>query len=265
MLKSAFAFEMKEAPADDGTFSGYSAVFGNVDLGRDIILKGAFTETLSKWRAKGKLPKMLWHHNMRQPIGVWTEMREDDFGLFVRGRFTKGVQAADEAYALLKDGAADGLSIGYDAIDPEYDRDLNVRKLVKVDLWECSLVTMAMNPEATVTGVKAAAEDVAMAADWIEKAIRLHEGHMDGSVPASPASQKKMMGMMTTAHALMTDKKPSGMKTVREFEQALRDQFGYSHAKARAIAANGFKPADDAADLGGLLETVRAARAAMTA
>lgn len=208
MLRTSFAFDVKEMPDESGTFAGYGAVFGNVDLGRDIILKGAFTETLSKWRAKGKLPKMLWHHNMRQPIGVWTEMKEDDYGLFVRGRFTKGVQAAEEVHLLLKDQAIDGLSIGYDAIDPEYDRDMNVRKLVKVDLWECSLVTLGMNQEAVVTNVKTAGD----------------------------------------------------IKTVREFEEALRAQLGYSHAAARGIAANGFKAADNDDGLYNLLRAIREAK-----
>jgi HK97 family phage prohead protease len=113
MLKQVFPFEMKEAPDETGVFAGYGATFGNVDLGRDVIAPGAFTESLAKWKAKGKLPKMFWQHNSRQPMGKWTEMKEDSYGLFCRGRLTKGVQVADEAYLLMLDEALDGLSIGY--------------------------------------------------------------------------------------------------------------------------------------------------------
>lgn len=149
----AVALELKAA-GDGRSFSGYGAVFGNVDSGRDLIRRGAFAESIAQWRSKNAFPKMLWQHDSRKPIGRWTEMVEDDHGLFVQGRLTDGVQLADEAYALLKDGAIDGLSIGYQTMDDEYDRDLNVRTLTKVALWEVSVVTMPMNQAAGVTDVK---------------------------------------------------------------------------------------------------------------
>lgn len=216
MLRTAFAFEVKEAPDESGSFAGYGAVFGNVDLGRDVIVQGAFSDSLAKWRAKGKWPKMLWQHDARQPIGVWTDMKEDGYGLFVRGRLTKGVRCADEAYLLMKDGAVDGLSIGYDAIEDEYDRTTSIRKLTKVNLWEVSPVSIPMNPEASITAVKAS----------------------------------------------------DRIKTIREFEDFLRDEGGFSHAAAKAIAAGGFKssePRDEDGALSDLLKTIRSVKAGLPA
>jgi len=147
--------EIKEVAAD-GTFQGYGAVFGNVDLGRDVIAAGAFTDTLAK---SGKV-KMLWQHDPHQPIGVWEQMTEDKRGLFVKGRLliNQGVPKADEAYALLKAGALDGMSIGYEI--PEggatFDDKKRVRTINKAHLWEVSLVTFPMNPKASVTRVKSA-------------------------------------------------------------------------------------------------------------
>lgn len=149
-----FAFEVKEVSADARTFSGYASVFGQVDQGRDIVVRGAFTESLQEWKAKGKMPKMLFHHDTRRPIGKWVEMFEDDYGLFCRGSFTNGVKDADEAYALLKDDAIDGLSIGYQTLDDEYDRDTQIRKLIKLRLMETSIVTFPMLESAGVTDVK---------------------------------------------------------------------------------------------------------------
>jgi len=149
-----FAFEVKEVGQDTRTFSGYASVFGQVDQGRDIVVRGAFSDSLAKWRDKGKLPKMFYHHDTRRTIGRWTEMKEDDYGLFVAGRLTEGVQDADEAYALLKDGAIDGLSIGYRTLEDTYDRDMEIRKLEKVDLMEVSIVSLPMLESAEVTGVK---------------------------------------------------------------------------------------------------------------
>lgn len=158
--RKALSFEIKDISADDGTFSGYGSTFGNLDSGGDVVQQGAFAESLNAWRAKGKMPKMLWQHDTRQPIGVWTNMQEDQKGLLVSGRFTKGVQAADEAYALLKDGAIDGLSIGYCTLMDSYDTQNDVRTLVKVDLLEVSLVTIPMNAAAGVTAVKAFTEAI---------------------------------------------------------------------------------------------------------
>lgn len=165
--------EIKQAPDEAGVFSGYGSVFGNVDHGRDVVMRGAFTETLMKATQTGRMPKMLWYHDVREPIGVWQEMREDDHGLFVKGKLTKGVAKADEAYALMKDGAIDGLSIGYLSLDDDIDRDLGVRKLKKLDLMEVSVVTLPMNDAATVTSVKSLLSGLS-AQDWrdLEAALR---------------------------------------------------------------------------------------------
>lgn len=173
-LKTDFVpFDIKQMPDETGVFTGYGAVFGNVDAGHDIVMRGAFAESLAKAASTRKMPKMLWQHDMRQPIGVWQEMREDDHGLFVRGKFTKGVQRASETYALMLDGAIDGLSIGYRSLDDEIDRDLGVRKLKKLDLMEVSVVTLPMNEAATVTGVKALLSGLS-AQEWrdLEAALR---------------------------------------------------------------------------------------------
>ena len=88
-------------------------------------------------------------------IGVYEEMREDDRGLYVKGRLLKDVSKGREAYALLSAGAMDGMSIGFQTIEAIFEGASNsIRKILKVDLWEVSLVTWGANPEALVTDVK---------------------------------------------------------------------------------------------------------------
>ena len=58
------------------TFAGYASTFGNVDLGNDIVEKGAFVESL-----RNRIPKLLFQHDMREPIGIFTEVFEDNIGL----------------------------------------------------------------------------------------------------------------------------------------------------------------------------------------
>ena len=81
-------------------------------------------------------------------------MAEDEKGLFVEGRLTKGVRDADEAYALLKDGALDAMSIGYQVVEEEYDRKTGANLLHEIDLHEISLVAIPANQESVVTAVK---------------------------------------------------------------------------------------------------------------
>ncbi|WP_258292116.1 HK97 family phage prohead protease, partial [Escherichia marmotae] len=71
MTRKSFNLEIK-AVQEDGFFSGYGAVFGNIDWYNDVILPGAFTASIAKWRAKNKMPPVLWNHNDSEPIGVYT-------------------------------------------------------------------------------------------------------------------------------------------------------------------------------------------------
>jgi uncharacterized protein len=149
-----FALEIK-AIADDGTFTGYGSVFGNVDSYGDIIQPGAFKNTLING---GKKVKLLWQHLSDQPIGVYTNIQEDSYGLLVTGQINLDVQQGAEAYALLKQGALDGLSIGFQTVRSDIDETSGIRTLTEIKLWEISLVTFPANELATVTTVKSALE-----------------------------------------------------------------------------------------------------------
>lgn len=146
-------FDVK-AVNDDGTFKGYGAVFGNVDLGRDRVHKGAFVESLKLVSDGKRKIKMLWQHDRHQPIGVYTSLKEDDNGLFVEGQLVKGVRQADEAHLLMKAGALEGLSIGFRTKRYDIDKEEMVRNLYELDLHEISPVTFPMNTAANITAVK---------------------------------------------------------------------------------------------------------------
>jgi HK97 family phage prohead protease len=137
-----------------GIIAGYASFFDLTDQQHDRIVKGAFTKTLKAWRLLGKMPKMLWQHNPKSPIGVWTQLYEDEKGLYAEGRLALGVQKADEAYLLLKEGIMDGLSIGFRPIKALQDKTNKARILLDIDLIEISLVTFGANARAIVTQVK---------------------------------------------------------------------------------------------------------------
>ena len=139
----------------EGTFVGYASVFGEVDQQNEIVASGAFTRTLAMWRAKGRMPSMLWMHDPTQPIGIWLSLQEDAKGLAVQGRLALRTQKGLEAYELLKLGALTGMSIGYRVISSKIDTKRKARVLTDLDLFEVSLVTFPACDTARVTGVKA--------------------------------------------------------------------------------------------------------------
>ena len=128
---------------------GYASFFGQVDQGNDIVTKGAYQSSLRALKDSGRSIKMLWQHDPGQPIGVWDEVREDDRGLYVKGRLLPGVAKAQEVAELLQAGAIDGLSIGYRTVKSTRNKQGH-RLLTELDLWEVSLVTFPMLPEARV-------------------------------------------------------------------------------------------------------------------
>ena len=136
----------------NGSFSGYASLFGRVDLGRDVVERGAFAKSLRTRGAAGV--RMLFQHDPREPIGAWTELREDARGLFVRGRLTEGVSRSKEVLNLIRGGALDGLSIGFRAIRAKSDGASGVRRILEADLWEISVVTFPMMPDARVERIK---------------------------------------------------------------------------------------------------------------
>ena len=156
MFKKSFELNVKELHDENGerSFIGYGSTFANVDHVGDIVKAGAFEKSLDLHKSSGTMPAMLIHHDLNRPIGVWKSMVEDSHGLLVEGKLTKGVRDADEAYALLKDGALHSMSIGYRVINEEYDRKTGINTLNEISLHELSLVTLPANAAAVVSSVK---------------------------------------------------------------------------------------------------------------
>lgn len=136
----------------DGTFEGYASLFGLVDLGGDEVVHGAFARSLAQ---KGpRAIRMLWQHDPSLPIGSWVSIKEDQRGLRVKGRLNLAVARARETLALLKEGAVDGLSIGFRVKTARKSADGGIRRLLDIDLWEISIVTFPMLRQARITSVK---------------------------------------------------------------------------------------------------------------
>ena len=153
--RKAVKLELKTFDGATGIFEGYGSVFGNEDLGGDVVERGAFAQSIKERGARGV--KMLYEHDCLAPIGVWLDMKEDEHGLYVQGKLLhEAVAKAKEVLALMQEKVLDGLSIGYRVLEAGSDRSSEaIRRLKKVDLREISVVLFPMNEEATISSVKA--------------------------------------------------------------------------------------------------------------
>lgn len=158
LLYKDFMAEIKSEDIDgEGRFKGYASTFGGKpDLGGDIIVSGAFKDTLSKGGMAGFGVAMLYQHQMDKPIGTWAAIHEDKKGLAVEGQLVTKSFYGNEAYELMKAGAIRGLSIGYRIPEggSEYDDKKRIRYIKSVELYEISPVTIPMNTRAQINQVK---------------------------------------------------------------------------------------------------------------
>jgi HK97 family phage prohead protease len=151
MQNRAFKFEIKSVN-EQGVFTGMASVFGNMDLGGDVVEPGAFARTLAH---KGGEVPILFAHDTRQPIGLG-KVIETAKGLEVTGSLVMETRTAQETFALMKKGVLKGLSIGYDVVRDTVTN--GVRHLQELKLYEISVVCFPMNELATVTAVKSSEE-----------------------------------------------------------------------------------------------------------
>lgn len=159
MEHKQIAFKAGEV-RDNGTFTGYGSVFGNVDSYREIVAPGAFKKSLAAIKAAGSIIPALWQHHPDKPIGGYKLLEEDEHGLRVDEGFLlkDDVALAREAHALMKAGVVTGMSIGYYVRGDSYDEKTGIRTLTEVDLREISVVTFPANEEARVESVKSAVQ-----------------------------------------------------------------------------------------------------------
>ena len=148
----SFPFEVKATAEENNifTFEGYASTFNNVDHGDDIVIRGAFSNSLAK---NSQVP-ILWQHQMSEVIGVSVQLYEDDKGLFIKGNLPKDdTLVSGRIIPQMKVGSIKEMSIGF--FTKNYDRAKDgIRLLKEIDLFEVSLVTKAMNSQALVTGFK---------------------------------------------------------------------------------------------------------------
>ena len=222
--KAAPVLHIKSMDDETGEFEGYGSTFGGEpDAHGDVVIKGAYAESLRAHKAKGTMPKMFWQHDRNEPIGKWLDAHEDEKGLFLRGKLNMEIPESRRAYSHLKHGDIDGLSIGYRILPGGFrvDDNTGIWYLENLELLEISIVSIGSNESATVSNVKAA----------------------------------------KAAHEITEKLKAGERLTEREFETLLKGNLGLSNSQAERAARIHLKgPGEPAAanDARALLEALRA-------
>ncbi|HOB89781.1 MAG TPA: HK97 family phage prohead protease [Candidatus Colwellbacteria bacterium] len=180
-----------KALGEDGTFEAYASIFGNVDSYGEVVDQGAFKEWLADYfdNGKGRYPKCVWNHNWDEPIAKTLECREDERGLYVKGKFVMEVQRAKEIYALMKEGVITDFSFGFRVLDDEWDEQTNIRHLKKIAIYEYSPVLVGANREATILGVKADGEPIE-GAEEVEEEIDIPAKEKEGDEEPKEEEEK---------------------------------------------------------------------------
>lgn len=132
----------------EGCFSGYASIFGQPDQGGDVVMPGAFGQSLLKKGEEGI--RLLFQHDPKEPVGRVLSVREDANGLLVKGQLLTGDPRAHSLEHLIEGGALNGLSIGFRTIRATKDQRTGHRKLWQLDLWEISIVTFPMMERARI-------------------------------------------------------------------------------------------------------------------
>lgn len=138
----------------EGRFAGYASLFGVVDQGGDIVMPGAFAQSLKAKGSQGV--RLLFQHDPKEPVGLWTSLTETSNGLWAEGRLLPGVPRAEALQRLIAGGALDGLSIGFRTQKATRDARSGHRRLWKIDLWEVSIVTFPMMAGARIGPLRGA-------------------------------------------------------------------------------------------------------------
>lgn len=139
---------------ETGIFEGYASKFGNEDQGQDVVVRGAFANSLRSRGINGV--KMLHEHNCYDPVGKWLDLKEDDYGLYAKGKLLTTLESGAKVHTLMKEGVLDGLSIGFRVVKSSSSRGSDaVRMLEEVDLREISTVMFPMNELSVINSVKA--------------------------------------------------------------------------------------------------------------
>lgn len=187
-IKKTLSFEETEikflGDGTQGIFEGYASVFGNVDSDGDIILAGAFKNTLQTQTRK--VAMFFNHRAWELPVGKWDALQEDTKGLFVRGQLTPGHSGASDLKAAMQHGTVEGMSVGFSVTKDDYSLAANGGRMFKniSALREISVCTFPANEQAGISAMKSidGIETIRDVENWLKDSVGLSKSQAVGLI-----------------------------------------------------------------------------------
>lgn len=199
-------FALTDTNLEEGNFRGIASVFGIIVQSwmPTVIESGAFTKTLKE---NGDRIKILHQHDPFEPVGKPTSLFETELGLEIAGKVSQTTRGKDDLI-LMRDGVLDELSIGFDPIKWEMEKNVAgevIRHIKELRLWEVSLVTFAANPFAKVMSVHAQSDSLDSILEQLLAAVPLeaHEGKV-----LSVKNKKLLENALAALTALIVSAEP---------------------------------------------------------
>jgi HK97 family phage prohead protease len=181
MERKDLELSVKEV-ADTGEFIGHASVFGNVDLGGDVITKGAFRKSIND--NSGRFPLLDGHSETAGALIA----EEDGYGLKVKGKINLDTALGRDLHSNMKflkaNGIDPGMSIGFLPVPGKVAHKEGYRELSEVKLVEVTVTPIPMNQLARVTAVKSADAD---AIAELRQRLTALEQKATEPAPAAPA------------------------------------------------------------------------------
>lgn len=240
----SFDLELK-IDEEAGTFEGYGSTFGNKDLGGDIVQKGAFKKCLENKDISDI--DLLYSHDTKEIIGEFLEMREDENGLFFKGKlYIDEIKRASEVRFLMMKKKLKSMSIGFFIKAREFKG--NSRILKELELDEISVVRRPMNPEAAITGVKS--EGAKMNVEDVEerfKSLSDFEDYYKEPTPMSIEGSKKAISIMADLKKISgeSESHPDSSEVDESESQAIEEQKQKEADEAQKKDEEALKSLDD--------------------
>lgn len=192
-----FAFCKSAEEKDAGTISGYFSTYDRIpDSYGDIIAPGAFTDTIKAREESGHPFPLCWNHDLNQIIGKVESIEDTEKGPLMTASFFD-TPLAQEKREIVKSGVVYQFSFAYDALDwkeTTLEDGRKANELLKIDLYEVSIVPIPANQNAVMTEVKAGRRNSKKDEDAIKQAIALLQGVLDADDPDDGEDEAKANG-----------------------------------------------------------------------
>lgn len=175
---------------DSNTVFGYLSAFGNIDSDRDIIIKGAFAKSIQERGPESSTARKiayLFAHDQRVPIGRFTKLEEQDFGLYYEAELDTVPFVQDTVKPQMISKTLNNHSIGYNYVYDrmEYDQEQDAFICKEISLFEGSVLTLGANENTPVGGFKQYLEqtdkynEMSMTADKLLKSMGNYANEME--------------------------------------------------------------------------------------